>query len=159
MTEDEQTILLIKGAMETEHNTKMEPGVIYPIRDHCSVKVMRSYDYCHFEVVLHQSYIEYSDVDQLRKEAMRLVDRAVEQYKVARTNQEKIEEDDTLYERLKYDVERIRKKPEGEWTPKEKAAVKALNDEMYRNRRRYDYDDDWDEPETQEYHEEEEEYF
>jgi hypothetical protein len=47
-----------------------------------SVKVMRSHDYCHFEVVLTSSEANTPQlVDELRKTAARLADKAVEQYK------------------------------------------------------------------------------
>ena len=55
-----------------------------------SVKVMRSYDYCHFEVTLAadvqcppDSPEWFGQVDNLRKKAARLADRAVAQYKVS----------------------------------------------------------------------------
>ena len=52
-----------------------------------SVKVMRSYDFCHFEVSLssvNDGEISSVEVDELRKEAARLADKAVEQYKIAK---------------------------------------------------------------------------
>jgi len=49
-----------------------------------SVKIMRSYDYCHFEICLGTDEdIPLVDVDKIRKDAQRLVDKAVDQYKIA----------------------------------------------------------------------------
>ena len=46
-----------------------------------SVKVMRSHDYCHFEVCLSSSSANTLElVDELRKQAARLADKAVKQY-------------------------------------------------------------------------------
>lgn len=52
-----------------------------------TVKVMRSYDYCHFEVCLSSSSASTPDaVDGLRKQAARLADKAVDQYRIAKNN-------------------------------------------------------------------------
>ncbi len=49
-----------------------------------SVKVMRSYDYCHFEVALSTQCSTMGGIDDLRKDAARLVDKAVAQYITAK---------------------------------------------------------------------------
>jgi hypothetical protein len=63
-----------------------------------SVKVMRSHDYCHFEVALSATIDDGLErpvqVDELRKTAARLADKAVEQYKVAKLNAERLEQDE-----------------------------------------------------------------
>ena len=102
----------------------------------CSVKVMRSYDYCHFEVSLSADAetgdltagepIIDSDVDELRKTAAKLADRAVAQYSRRKRALEKVADYDTA--RLKRVVDEIKTKPEVEWTPEDKAAVKELGD-------------------------------
>ncbi len=110
------------------------------------VKVMRSYDYCHFEISLGTDQpVTNKDVDDLRKEAQRLADKAVEQYKIAKS--------DALWQassidelrRLKLDVKVIKENfPKSEWTPEQKAKVKALEDTIFRQSQPYDYQDDWD---------------
>ena len=115
----------------------------------CTVRVIRSYDYCHFEVSLTAEAgpleitasdpIPPEDVDELRKRAARLADKAVEQYKIKKAALE----EHGLYEtaRLRAEVTEISKKPEHEWTPEEKASVKRYGDILHR--RSYDYQDDW----------------
>jgi len=118
------------------------------IIDGASVKVMRSYDYCHFEVALSIDdghAISAEDVDEMRKEAMRLVDKSVEQYKVAK----KVAADsDTSTEYLKYYDQRVKaikeNYPKSEWTEEQKAAVKAWEDHTFLAGLRYNYEDDWD---------------
>lgn len=71
-----------------------------------SVKVMRSYDYCHFEVVLslretEKTFITADDVNSLRIEAARLADEAVRQYKKTQ-----------LAERAMSELEHIERLPE-----------------------------------------------
>ena len=109
------------------------------------VKVMRSFDYCHFEVSLGTSAAGTEAVDELRKMAARLADKAVEQYKVAKENARRMECDDVGLEHLESTAERIRKKPEADWTPEEQAVLKTLADRAHRKRRQYDYQDDWEE--------------
>ena len=110
-----------------------------------SVKVMRSYDYCHFEVCLgvaDNSTID--EVNEMRKEAMRLADQAVEQYKTARKAESfklNLEEDFRVL-RKKADVilENI---PKSEWTPEQQAVVKKAEDHLFHSFN-YDYEDDFD---------------
>lgn len=119
-----------------------------------SVKVMRSYDYCHFEVTLSTSLSELEGnhddkikaVDDLRKDAARLTDKAVEQYKVAKSCAAKWEyqsqSDGERKERLTKLAAIIQEVPERERTPEEKGILKGIADEQYA-RRRYDYEDQW----------------
>lgn len=113
-----------------------------------SVKVMRSHDYCHFEVNLSASVDCPPDspewfqaVDNLRKNAARLADKAVEQYKVARENLAELESELVS---LEFAADRAERTPESERTPEQKAAIKALSDAEFAQRH-YDYQDDWDE--------------
>lgn len=107
-----------------------------------SVKVMNSYDYCHFEVVLGSDQdMSLDDVDEMRKQAQRLVDKSISQYKIAkeRANQRqnlKWERDQLLLE-----CKRIEEKPEGERTASDKAKLKALDDAAYWSQFDYDYED------------------
>lgn len=115
--------------------------------DSASVKVMRSHDYCHFEVVLGCAQsLTVKDVDDLRKTAARLADKAVEQYKIAKADAQK----QMYHERDRADLVRrmefIRSRPEQERTIEEQAQLKAFDDANYQARRAYDYEDDWDEP-------------
>ena len=107
---------------------------------------MRSYDYCHFEVVLginaqDDQSLSPQTADELRKEAARLADKAVEQYKTARlaeSRKEDVQSDWRLKEALAV--------PEGERTPEQKARIKYAADEAFHARFGYDYEDDWGDP-------------
>lgn len=116
-----------------------------------SVKVMRSHDYCHFEIQLSTTEATTpSAIDALRKEAARLVDKAVAQYKIAKRE---FAEEERDAEEMRWKAERIRaigKKPARELTPGEMAELKEWQDRLHeaRNRERrsrYDYEDEWDE--------------
>jgi hypothetical protein len=120
----------------------------------CSVTVMRSHDYCHFSVTLGgdtphtvntDAIIE--DVDRLRKIAARLADKAVEQYKVAKKNQDALERDERQRRYRSQDADRIAAMPETERSPEEQATLKAWNDRCHEEsrRERYDYEDEWPE--------------
>ena len=77
--------------------------------DKASVKVMRSYDYCHFEIVLGRDQtdkinayeITENDVDGMRKEAARLVDKAVEQYKIKKNSLQGFHDIESRIDRLR----------------------------------------------------------
>lgn len=121
-----------------------------------SVKVMRSFDYCHFEVVLGSDAeveltqidgstvhvrqpLTTAQVDVLRKAAARLADKAVAQYKVAKAAAARLER----MEDRRYLLERAIATPEGERSPEEMALIKYCQDEAFASRFRYDYEDDW----------------
>ena len=111
-----------------------------------SVKVMLSYDYCHFEIALSSEVLGTPEVDDLRKSAQRLADKAVAQYKVAKKAANKLAATKAGIDRLKRDVEIIKENfPKSEWTSEHKAKIKALEDANFRAGRRYDYGDDWEE--------------
>lgn len=114
-----------------------------------SVKVMRSHDYCHFEICLSSDSVMTSEaVDALRKTAARLADKAVEQYKAAKQNAELAAQDQYKIEDLRRRRRRILETPESEHTPEDKAILKALEDFEHFARRRYDYSDDWQEQDS-----------
>lgn len=115
-----------------------------------SVKVMRSYDYCHFEVSLACEVSSCEDVDAIRKDAARLVDKAVDQYIVKKSNIQRIENDERRKSNLKWSHDSAEKTPESERTPEQKAQIKAYQDSLHRRRPRYDYSDEWAEPEYEE---------
>ncbi len=118
--------------------------------DVASVKVMRSFDYCHFEVCLTSTFHGLEDqiatTDELRKSAARLADKAVEQYKVMKASYERSLNDKSTYDFYKHCADAIREKPEGDRTINEQAQMKAFDDKQWRERRAYDYQDDynWD---------------
>ena len=115
-----------------------------------SVKVMRSYDYCHFEIQLSRETLggthaeQLQSVDDLRKDAMRLADKSVEQYKIARSDADR--KCDAIG-RMRYrqeEIEPLQSKPEADLTPEDKAKLKAYKEScFFANRRNYNYEDDW----------------
>ena len=116
------------------------------ICDQASVKVMRSFDYCHFEICLTMNeegaFYSSEAVDNLRKEAMRLADKAVEQYKKAKRAAGLKEE---LAGR-KWQLDVALACPENERSPEQKAVIKFHQDAEFASRFDYDYEDDWEEP-------------
>lgn len=113
----------------------------------CSVKVMRSFDYCHFEVVLggESESLSLKDVDDLRKHAARLADKAVEQYKKAKRAiaLREAAQSRLQYGFLKAEIARIEAKVLTDLTPEEMATLKSYKDDQFRASRPYDYQDDW----------------
>jgi len=109
-----------------------------------SVKVMRSHDYCHFEVNLGSNEpLDTAGVDAMRKEAARLADKAVEQYKIAKENAQKLESEGRSRSYAVARAEHIRAMPEGERSPDQQAELKAFDDANWRASRAYNYEDDW----------------
>jgi len=111
------------------------------------VKVMRSYDYCHFEIALECEEEEASTkfVDSMRKSAMRLVDKAVEQYKIARKLENAKTNIENSIDNLRREVTAIKENfPKKELTPEHKAKIKKLRDWEYLLNHKYDYEDDFD---------------
>ena len=105
-----------------------------------SVKVMRSYDYNHFEVSLSSDEkLSLIEVEDMRKNAARLVDRAIDQYKVMKRKETFLNSQSKAA--LENRVKRIKENfPKSEWTPEHKAEIKKLED--YEFAERFDYDDD-----------------
>lgn len=125
-------------------NTVM-PQDIIPFSN-VSVKVMRSHDYCHFEVQLgHSGPITAEAVDGMRKAAARLADKAVEQYKIAKENADDRRNADYTAgnARIKAEADRIREMAETDRSDSEKATLKDYEDAVFRAGRSYDYQDDW----------------
>lgn len=110
-----------------------------------SVKVMRSFDYCHFEIVLSGPAETVESVDELRKAAARLADKAVEQYKTAKENTERRLSDISIRARIVREAFKVEKLQEIDRTPKDKAILKALADDAFARRPRYNYEDNWGE--------------
>jgi len=130
-TEDNEAKKIMKNVTQT---------IVVPMG--ASVKVMRSYDYCHFEVALlvePSAGLGDDDVNELRKRAARLADKAVEQYQQARKAADRIAALDGAKLHVKAaEAERV---PEDARTPDHKAAIKAYADYCYHAS--YDYQDDW----------------
>jgi len=113
----------------------------------CSVRVMRSFDYSHFEITLGGEFNvgenEITATDNLRKQAARLADKAVEQYKVAKANAEKEECELRDFDYKFRAAEHIRAIEDSDRTVEQKAQLKAFDDAKFEASRRYDYEDDW----------------
>lgn len=114
-----------------------------------SVRVMKSFDYSHFEIVLSTNSdtpLSALEVDALRKQAAHLADKAVAQYQISKDAMVKrlASKDEKQY--LQREVKKILEKPEGDRSPNEMAKVKLLAEESYWRRREqdYDYQDDWE---------------
>lgn len=118
-----------------------------------SVKIMRSYDYCHFEITLSSGvegeFETLDSVDELRKEAARLCDKAVRQYKEMKALTSDQEAKKWHFDNIEHQVKLIKENyPKSEWTPEQKAVVKKHEDTKFYMSLDYDYEDDWVEPET-----------
>lgn len=111
-----------------------------------SVRIMLSYDYCHFEICLGiDEQIELSQVDDLRKCAQRLADKAIDQYKTAKKENDR--RGGIIYdiEQLESKVSTIKKVfPKNSWNPQQKAFIKAYDDLQSQLIRQYNYQDDWE---------------
>lgn len=113
-----------------------------------SVKVMQSYDYCHFEASMslaNDNGISKEEIDNARKECQRLTDKAVSQFKISK----KAAQRDLSQDRNSFlgEIERIKRKAEGDRTINELAKLKAYEDNTWQKQfedRHYDYDDDDD---------------
>ena len=109
-----------------------------------TVKVMLSYNYCHFEVskVIEGDDIGQIEIDNARKDCQRLADKAVGQYQKAKTEQASRANISTERYNLEREVAVIRQKDQMTWTVLDKAKVKALED--YNHESNYNYMDDED---------------
>jgi hypothetical protein len=117
------------------------------------VRVMRSHDYNQFEVCLPiapcpegltaEQFIQ--GVDLARKDAARLVDKAVRQYDRMKRASEMVLRLTGKDDELRQDVQKIMNIPEERRSPEQKAKVKLLSDfDHYRlvQEQGYSYDDD-----------------
>lgn len=107
-----------------------------------SVKIMRSYDYCHFEICLGSDEdMSLDQIDNMRKDAARLVDKATSQYIIAKEKANAKLHLDCEKKQLMRTIENIKTKPENEWTAEERAKIKALEDHEYWEQYDYNYED------------------
>jgi hypothetical protein len=99
-----------------------------------SAKVMRSYDYCHFEITLGSDELMNLDqVDDLRKHAAVLVDEAVRQYKKAKNRESNcyyLESEKKSHGNLYSELKNKLDKGE-ELTPEEVAALRMYEDDLF----------------------------
>jgi coenzyme F420-reducing hydrogenase alpha subunit len=107
-----------------------------------SVKIMLSYDYCHFEICKGtDENLTNEQVNDLRKDCQRLADEAVRQYQVAKQHAAKLDS----YEKKDFDrrIKGILKKEESTLTIEETAMLKQYRDEEFQKQfEPYDYDDE-----------------
>ncbi len=110
-----------------------------------NVKIMLSYDYCHFEICLGSDKNQtLKQINKMRKDCQKLADEAVRQYQKAKKYALMNVNIKSERKRLENDIFIISKKPKSEWNAEEKAKVKALNDKEYWEQYDYDYYDDED---------------
>lgn len=108
-----------------------------------SVRIMRSYDYCHFEVQLGCDDVQTIEaVDELRKEAQRLADKAVAQYQTAKEKLRDRLNLDWEREQIERELQQYAMIPENEWPPEIKAKKKKLEDHSYWSQHDYDYENE-----------------
>lgn len=109
-----------------------------------TVRILLSYDYCHFEVSkqIEGENITQVEIDKARKDCQRLADKAVGQYKKAKTEASSKLAYSSERVNLEREVTAIKLRDEREWSHLDKAKVKALED--YNQDWRYNYDDDQD---------------
>lgn len=96
-----------------------------------SVKVMRSYDYCHFEVILTDECKDLDAVNELRKQAAILVDDAVRQYRVCKSKESARQSKEWEANNLLAKIKRIEEKPSSEWTIEETAFMRTKADHEF----------------------------
>ena len=96
-----------------------------------SVKVMRSFDYCHFEVALSQEVASIDEANALRKQAAILVDEAVRQYKIAKAKESKREWAERQTREALAEMDAIKAKPRNAWTVREAAIMRSYEDQSF----------------------------
>lgn len=108
-----------------------------------SVKVMQSYNYCHFEASMtleNESGLTAHNIDAARKDCQRLTDKAVKQYQKAKEMAAKRNDGQYQMENFRSECERIKKKDEHDRTLKEIAMLNQYEDENWQSQFDYDYD-------------------
>lgn len=97
-----------------------------------TVRVMRSYDYCHFEISLDcPEGASLDEVNERRKEAALLVDEAVRQYKIAKKAEADREWHQRDVEATLKRVDAIKERPQSEWSVEEAAIMRAYEDKSF----------------------------
>jgi len=113
-----------------------------------SVKVMLSYDYCHFEASMqieNENGLTLNDIDEARKNCNRLANKAVSQYQKFKEMASK--KSNSKYDKSEFESQckKIAMKEEQDRTVKEIAMLKQYNDEEWQKQFDYDYDFEDDE--------------
>ena len=112
-----------------------------------SVKIMKSYDYSHFEFTLSSDEdMTIEEIDEMGKEAQRQCDQQIRRYKVKKKCIGFVDNSPSEVRELERRVEIIKDGiSESEYTPEHKAIIKALDDLRYRidfaDKYSYDMDD------------------
>lgn len=122
-----------------------------------SVKIMLSYDYCHFEVCKGTDQpLSNKEINELRKDVQKLADEAVRQYRIAKDKygeQLNKESDKEIFERR---CKRIKEENKTDLSPEEQAMLKAYEDGSYVHQFSFDpynYEDDEETPDFEDYEE------
>ncbi len=113
-----------------------------------SVKVMLSYDYSHFEASMaleNDNGLTLKEIDSARKNCQRLADKAVSQYKTAKSQAALRNDGKYKMENFKAECLKIKDKDEQDRTVKEIAMLKQYETEQWQEQFNYDYDYDDDE--------------
>jgi hypothetical protein len=108
-----------------------------------SVKVMLSYDYSHFEASMsleNDNGLSLKDIDEARKDCQRLADKAVGQYKTAKTLAAKRTDGQYQMQNFETECQKISAKPEQDRTLKEIGMLKQYQDENWREQFYFNYD-------------------
>jgi hypothetical protein len=131
----------LKCKNQKKENQKMIESRLYK----AGISIMRSYDYSHFEVSLSTDEdMTLQEIDDMRKDAIRLVDKAVKQYQIARDREKKINNGQSYdYMELERKAKIIMENyPQSEWTPEQIATIKELTDFDYALGHGYDYEEE-----------------
>ena|SRR3990167_10801826 len=112
-----------------------------------SVKVMQSYNYCHFEASMtleNDEGLENKDIDDARKVCQRLTDKAVNQYQIAKDWAAKRSDGKYQMKNFEEECKKIKVKEEHDRTLKEIAMLKQFENEKWQAQFHfnYDYEDD-----------------
>jgi len=97
-----------------------------------SVKIMRSYDYNHFECCLSSDFKQtVLQINNMRKDAARLVDESIRQYKVAIKKEKQRDRDEWQMEEAITRAGVLKEKPKSELTSEEAAFLKTYHDRKF----------------------------
>lgn len=111
-----------------------------------SVRVMRSHDYCHFEVSLSSDEdMDLDQINEMRKQAALLVDEAVRQYRIAKKKENSRERFEWDKERAIERYKKLSEKPRPEWSIDEAAFMRSYEDKAFwadMDQENYYYDED-----------------
>lgn len=114
-----------------------------------SVKIMLSYDYSHFETCMsleNEEGVTKEEIDNARKDCQRLCDKAVAQYKIAKSAAANRQDGKYRMQNFEIECKKIQAKHEQDRTLKEIAMLKQYEDENWQAQfdHDYDYEDDYD---------------